>query len=187
MLRPQAKAMPKARSNTSRGSHTADRCHRCPSSTFAFTCARCSLSACITCRFRRWTVCKACFWTREASNLLSAGIPARGLEKRMTAKIEFEERFWQAFLLVEGKPNEMTLAAQIAGGKRVLEAETCHLCEEKQVQRPAIAQCSRCRLPLCEHCIDDYPGCRCLACHVLSLSTEAENRIRHLSDVPTLH
>ena len=48
----------------------------------------------------------------------------------MAAKIEFEEKFWQAFLSVEGRPNAMTLAATIAGGGQARDAEVCRLCEE---------------------------------------------------------
>ena len=178
MHQPEAKAMPKPKHNANKHSQQTDTCRHCASHASDFCCTRCGLSTCTACRFRRWTICKACFWTKEATNLLSVGFPAQDLDKRMAAKIEFEERFWQAFLSVEGKPNAMTLAARIAGGRQERIPELCHLCEENQLQRPAIAQCARCRKLLCEHCIDDYPGCRCLACHVLALSTEADSRTR---------
>ena len=159
-------------------SQQTETCRHCASCASDFCCARCGLSTCTACRFRRWTICKACFWTKEATNLFSVGFPAQDLDKRMAAKIEFEEKFWQAFLSVEDKPNAMTLAARIAGGRQQRVQDLCRLCEENNLQRTPIAQCARCRKLLCEFCIDDYPGCRCLACHVLSLSTEAENSMK---------
>ena len=172
-LQPQAKAMPSSSSTANCSSQQTPLCHTCASQSSIFNCDRCNLPTCNSCRFRRWKTCKACFWTKEAANLLSTGSPAHGLKKRIAAKMEFEDKFWKAFLTVEGKPNAMSLAAVIASGGQAPSAELCSLCEDNQQRSAAIAQCARCKKLLCENCIEDFPSCQCLACHILSIHAKA--------------